>query len=153
MTATLARTAIAALALAATLAAQGSTAPRVNKDRSQLAVRGYDVVGYFTDARPVAGRPEFEYQWLGARWRFESAEHRDLFVKSPEKYAPRYGGFCAWAVSRNYTAPIDPRAWAIVDGRLYLNYSLDVQDTWSTDRAGNIAKADANWPALSHTSK
>ena len=153
MTTALARTAIAALALAATLSAQGSPAPRVNKDRSEVAVRGYDVVAYFTDARPVEGRPEFEHQWQGARWRFDSAAHREVFAKSPERYAPQYGGFCAWAVSRNYTAPIDPQAWAIVDGRLFLNYSLGVQDTWSKDRAGNIAKADGNWPALSRTNK
>jgi hypothetical protein len=153
MTAILARTALAAVALTATLSAQTSPAPRINKDRTLVALRGYDVVAYFTDAKPVAGRAEFEHRWQGARWRFDTAEHRDLFAAAPEKYAPQYGGFCAWAVSRNYTAPVDPKAWTIVNGRLYLNYSLDVQDTWSQDRAGNIAKADANWPALSHTNK
>ena len=142
-----------ALALAATLAAQGSAAPRVNKDRSNLAVRGYDVVAYFTEGKPVPGRAEFEYAWQNAKWRFDSAAHRDLFARTPEKYAPQYGGFCAWAVSQNYTAPIDPKAWTVVDGRLFLNYSLGVQDTWSRERATNISKADGNWPALSHTRK
>ena len=141
------------LTLAATLAAQGSAAPRINKDRSDVAVRGYDVVAYFTDGRPVPGRAEFEYAWQNATWRFDSAAHRDLFAKTPDKYAPQYGGFCAWAVSQNYTAPIDPKAWTIVDGRLFLNYSLKVQDTWSRERTTNIVKADGYWPALSHTKK
>ena len=112
------------------------------------AIRGYDPVAYFTEGRPVKGRKAHRAEWMGAKWSFASAENRKLFEADPEKYAPRYGGYCAWAVSRGYTASIDPDAWSIVDGALYLNYSLGVRSQWSQDAPGNIAKADANWPKL-----
>ncbi|HEX4823901.1 MAG TPA: YHS domain-containing (seleno)protein [Candidatus Polarisedimenticolaceae bacterium] len=113
-----------------------------------VAIEGYDTVAYFTDSKPVEGKKEFQTTWNGATWRFVSAEHRDLFVKEPAKYAPQYGGYCAWAVAQNDTAGIDPKAWTIVDGRLYLNYSLDIQKKWSADVPGNIKKGDTNWPHL-----
>lgn len=113
-----------------------------------LAIKGYDPVAYFTDGRPVEGDSDFEFEWRDATWRFASAAHRDLFAADPEKYAPQYGGYCAWAVSQNKKASIDPDAWRIVDGKLYLNYSLKVQRTWETDIPGFIQKADANWPEL-----
>ena len=112
------------------------------------AIRGYDPVAYFTEGRPVKGRKAHRAEWMGATWSFASAENRKRFEADPEKYAPRYGGYCAWAVSRGYTASIDPDAWSIVDGALYLNYSLGVRSQWSQDAPGNIAKADANWPKL-----
>lgn len=113
-----------------------------------LAIDGYDPVAYFVDGKPVEGRKEFSWSWNGATWRFASAEHRDLFVAAPEKYAPQYGGYCAWAVSQGYTAGIDPDAWTVRDGKLYLNYDLDVQKKWLADPDGLIAKGDANWPKL-----
>jgi hypothetical protein len=122
---------------------------RLNTGRGGLVVAGYDVVAYFTDGRPVRGVPEHEMVWKGARWRFASREHRDLFARSPERYAPQYGGFCAYAVSRNYTATIDPEAWFIVEGRLFLNYSTGVRERWLAERDLNIKRGDANWPALS----
>jgi YHS domain-containing protein len=113
-----------------------------------VAIKGYDPVAYFTDGVPVEGKKEFEYRWMNAVWRFASAAHRDAFKAMPERYAPAYGGYCAWAVAQGDTASIDPAAWKIVDGRLYLNYSKKVQQTWAEDIAGNITKADANWPKL-----
>lgn len=113
-----------------------------------LALKGYDPVAYFTDGKPVEGSSDFEMKWQGATWRFASAAHRDAFAREPERYAPQYGGFCAWAVSQGKTAPIDPDAWRIVDGKLYLNYSSSVQQTWEQDVPGNIKAADANWPKL-----
>ena len=95
------------------------------------AVRGYDVVAYFTQGRPVEGERKFIHKWMGTEWRFASAKHRDLFAENPEKYAPQYGGWCAWAVSQGYTASVDPEAWRIVDGKLYLNYSKSVQALWN----------------------
>jgi hypothetical protein len=85
---------------------------------------------------------------MGATWRFASAEHRDLFAKSPGKYAPQYGGYCAYAVANGKTADIDPAAWTVRDGRLFLNYDADVQKKWLADPDGYIAKADANWPKM-----
>ena len=112
------------------------------------AIRGYDPVAYHTDGKPVAGKRAHRVEWKGATWSFASAGNKALFEGDPEKYAPRYGGYCAWAVSQGYTASIDPDAWSIVDGKLYLNYSLGVRDQWSQDIPGNIAKGDVNWPKL-----
>ena len=124
---------------------QVSTKPVFAEDG--IAIRGTDPVAYFKESKAVQGSSEFEYEWMGVKWQFSSAENRDLFASNPEEYAPQYGGYCAWAVSQGYTASIDPQAWKIVDGKLYLNYSQDVQKRWSKDIPGNIAKADANWEA------
>ena len=113
-----------------------------------VAIEGTDPVAYFREGRPVEGSSEHEHEWMGAVWRFASPENRDAFAADPEKYAPQYGGWCAWAVAHGYTAKIDPEAWRIVDGKLYLNYSKDVQTQWSADIPGYIAKGDANWPQL-----
>ena len=114
-----------------------------------VAIRGSDPVAYFTDGRPVEGRPEFAATLDGATWRFASAEHKAAFEADPARFTPQYGGYCAWAVSaKNEAYPIDPSAWKIVDGKLYLNYSQDVQKDWSQDVPGHIAKADENWPGL-----
>jgi len=139
--------ALVAIALAAGSAAHALSP--VNKTLlGGLAVDGYDPVAYFTDGKPVEGSKEFTLDWNGATWRFASAAHRDEFRQAPEKYAPQYGGYCAWAVSQNYTADSDPEAWTIVDGKLYLNYNRKVMATWQQDVPGNVTKADGNWPKL-----
>jgi len=120
----------------------------VNTTFTGVAIKGYDPVAYFIASKPIKGSSDFAYDWNGAEWRFESAANRDLFKADPVKYAPQYGGYCAWAVSRGYTAGIDPDAWKIVNHRLYLNYSTKVQAQWSADIPGNIAKAEENWPKL-----
>jgi YHS domain-containing protein len=117
-------------------------------DDQGLAIRGTDPVAYFTQGRPIAGISKFTYTWNNATWRFASAENRQLFAANPQRYAPQYGGFCAWAVSQGYTASIDPNAWKIVDGKLYLNYSKGVQRQWDRDIPGHISKANANWPGV-----
>lgn len=137
-------------------AASGETAKADSSDaievryfeKGGLAIRGYDPVAYFTDSAPVAGSGEFTHEWGNATWQFASAENRDLFAADPEKYAPQYGGFCAWAVSQGYTADVDPEAWRVVDGKLYLNYSKGVQKRWEKDIPGNINKANNNWPGV-----
>jgi len=120
----------------------------INVNAEGVALKGYDPVAYFTDGVPVKGNKEFQYEWYGAKWLFSSREHLVMFQENPEKYAPRYGGYCAYAVSRKTTADIDPEAWAIVDGKLYLNLNKDVQTIWNKDRPGYINKADQNWPKL-----
>ena len=112
-----------------------------------LAIKGYDPVAFHKDGKPVKGSSKYEHQWKDAKWRFASAENRDLFKANPENYAPKYGGYCAWAVAQGSTASVDPKnAWKIVDGKLYLNYNTDIQNKWAKDIPGNIKKADANWP-------
>jgi YHS domain-containing protein len=140
---------LAVVALALVAATASLSAQRINTDRGRLAVKGYDVVAYFVDGRAVEGTQAFEHEVGGARYRFASAANRDRFASDPQRYVPQYGGFCAWAVSRGYTADTDPLAWKIVDGRLFLNYDRRVQRTWEGDVSGNVKKADGNWPALS----
>jgi hypothetical protein len=116
--------------------------------RGGVAIKGADPVAYFTEGKPVIGQKKFESEWKGARWRFASAQNRDMFVADPEKFAPQYGGYCSYAVSQGYTAKIDTDAWAIVDGNLYLNYSTGVLRLWETDIPGHIASANKNWPSV-----
>ncbi len=124
-------------------------AGKVYKSRlGGVAIDGMDTVAYFLEKRPVKGSKEFTHDWSGATWRFASAANRDKFAAEPEKYAPQYGGFCAWAVAQGYTASTEPETFAIVDGRLYLNYSMSVKAQWETDIPGHITKADANWPGI-----
>ena len=120
----------------------------VNKNRGGVAIKGYDPVAYFEEGEAVEGTDEFEHEWQGATWRFSSATHRDLFAADPEKYSPQYGGYCAYAVSQGSAADIDPHAWTVVEGRLYLNLNRQVQRIWSQDISGNIQKADTLWPAV-----
>ena len=120
----------------------------VNTTFLGVAIKGYDPVAYFTDGRPEKGDSDYACEWNVAEWRFASAAHRDLFKADPAKYAPQFGGYCAWAVGHNYTADIDPEAWKIVDGKLYLNYNKDVQGKWSQDIPGYIQKGNENWPNL-----
>lgn len=116
---------------------------------SNKAVDGYDVVAYFTQGEPVQGDSDWQVEYQGADWYFSSKENLALFKADPEKYVPQYGGYCAWAVSaKNDFAPADPNQWAIVDGKLYLNYDAEVKAWWDDDQAGHIVQADKNWPQL-----
>lgn len=140
---------IAATAALLLLTGGSLLAQRVNQSWTGVGAKGYDVVAYFTDQAAVKGTTQFEHVHGGVTYRFASAAHREAFAREPERYLPQFGGFCAWAVSRNYTADVDPTAWRVVDGKLYLNYNASVQTKWAEDVTGNIAKGQANWPALS----
>lgn len=120
----------------------------VNTNWRGLAIKGYDTVAYFEVGKAQKGSGDHELEWEGATWRFLNASHKAKFAANPEKYVPQYGGYCAWAVSNNYTAPVDPEAWKIVEGKLYLNYNLKVQANWEKEMAENIRKADGFWPEL-----
>jgi YHS domain-containing protein len=113
-----------------------------------VAINGYDPVAYFTEKKPVAGKADITHSWKGTTWRFASAQNRDAFKAAPEKYAPQYGGYCAYAVAKGYTAKTDPQAWRVVDDKLYLNYSKSVQSTWEKDIPGYIRSGNKNWPAV-----
>ncbi len=115
---------------------------------ADLAVGGYDTVAYHTQRVPVPGNPAFRVGWKGAEWRFASAENRDLFVKEPEKYAPQFGGYCAFAVAYGSTAAGDPRVFTLANGKLYLNLNQSVQSTWARDRDNLINRAQDNWPKV-----
>ncbi len=116
---------------------------------SGLALDGYDTVAFFTQGRPVRGEARFETAWQGARWRFSTQDHLNQFLAEPARFAPQYGGYCAWAVgAQNALAPGDARYWRIVDGKLYVNYDAGVQRQWVRDIPGFILAADRNWPAI-----
>ncbi len=116
--------------------------------KDSVAVRGYDVVAYFTQSAPVKGNSEFVHGWKGAKWYFVNRENQEAFKASPEKYAPQYGGYCAYGTAGGYKAPSDPDAWTISDGKLYLNYNKKVMDNWRKDQANFIDKANKNWPTV-----
>lgn len=113
-----------------------------------IALQGYDPVAYFTDGKPVSGVDAYTYQWHGVQWKFSSPEHQAQFAMEPEHYAPQYGGYCAFAVSRGTTADGDPHQWAIVNDKLYVNTNAFAMQLWNQDRSENIEAADVNWPLI-----
>lgn len=127
------------------LAGHGGEGVTLDTDENGLAIRGYDSVAYFTEGKATRGIDEHQYTWLDATWYFSSARNRALFVANPEKYAPLYGAFCALGVSVHQAVSVDPEAWTIVNGKLYLNYNLEYRDKWQQNKLQNIAKADAVW--------
>lgn len=115
-------------------------------ERDGLAIGGYDPVAYFADQKPVKGSPEFQATHRNSTFQFASSAHRDLFASDPAKFAPQYGGYCAYGMAKGYKAKIDPAAFTVVDGKLFLNYNDTVRAQWLSDISGYIRKADANWP-------
>jgi len=115
---------------------------------SGVAIRGADPVAFFTEGDAVTGSAEHALDWGEATWHFASSQNLEAFVNDPEAYAPQYGGYCAFALSRGSIATSVPEAWTIHEGKLYLNYSINVRQVWSEDIPGNIRKADANWPGV-----
>ncbi|HEV8515159.1 MAG TPA: YHS domain-containing (seleno)protein [Cyclobacteriaceae bacterium] len=112
------------------------------------AIRGYDPVAYFKEGKPLLGKKEFSTQWKGAQWSFSSKQNLEAFKSNPEKYAPQYGGYCAYGTSEGHKAPTQPDAFTIVNNKLYLNYNKDVKVEWSKNQKERIVKADQNWPAV-----
>lgn len=116
--------------------------------KNGIAINGYDPVAYFTDNMPVKGKEAFSFDWNGAKWQFSSDTNMALFKANPEKYAPQYGGFCAYGVSENHKSPTDPNAWTIVEEKLYLNYSPKVKELWTKDIPNRIKKANDYWSLI-----
>ena len=126
-----------------------SAEPEINTDgNGGPALGGFDAVSYFAASGPVEGKTDFATDWKGAKWQFSSAENLAAFKASPDKYAPQYGGYCAYAVSKGATAPGDPMAWTVDNDKLYLTFSKSVKKTWQTDIPGNVKLADGNWPKV-----
>ena len=117
----------------------------INVDSNDVAIRGYDPVAYFTDGKAIKGSTNFEYVWQGAHWRFASDAHRDLFRADPERYAPRYGGYCSMGLAMGEYSDTDPEAWTIVNGKLYLNKAKWVRDIWRKGAKAYIVTSEINW--------
>ncbi len=113
-----------------------------------IAIKGFDPVAYFTQNKAVEGKDSLTTNWSGSIWKFASKENLTLFTKNPEKYAPSYGGFCAYGASEKHLSPTDPNAWTIVNNKLYLNYNLKVKEIWIKDTTTRIISADNYWMTL-----
>jgi len=129
-------------------AAWAEKAPVYTSYFSNVAAGGYDVTAYFTEAKPVKGKKAFKTEYMGVDWHFSSRENLDKFTGNPDKYAPQYGGYCAWAVAQGDTASGDPLQWTVHDGKLYLNYNKKINNRWRADMEKFIADGDKNWPAV-----
>ena len=116
--------------------------------KSGVAIRGYDPVAYFKEGQAIEGKDQFVYNWNEAEWHFFNQLNLDSFKTNPQKFAPQYGGYCAYGMSEGHKAPTDPNAWTIVNGKLYFNYSLKVRELWRDKKEEKIETADKNWPAL-----
>jgi YHS domain-containing protein len=120
----------------------------INTGKGGPAIHGYDPVAYFNAGKPVQGQADLSYAWSGATWLFSSAANRQAFIDDPQRYAPQFGGFCAYAVSFAQFADVDPEAWTIRDGKLYLNYSKHIRDTWRPRADEFIGDAEQVWPDM-----
>jgi YHS domain-containing protein len=136
------------ITLGLAFSASAQTKTLLNLDKTGVAIQGYDPVAFFTDHHPMKGKPEFASKYDGATYQFASLADKDLFDKEPGKYEPAFGGYCAYGVSRDKLAPIDVEAFQIVDGKLLLQYSKGVRDSFNQDQKGNLTKANGNWPML-----
>lgn len=149
------RNAGAGLLLGFAVVTQALAAPPVNMlkggvfgGQSDTAILGYDPVAYFVDGKPEAGSDTFVYTWMGAKWKFASQAHLDLFKADPAKYAPQYGGYCAYGVAKDNLVTIEPDKFTVLNNKLYLNYSADVQEKWLKDPQGYIKTADSKFDTL-----
>ena len=112
------------------------------------AIRGYDAVAFHKQQKAVEGNKAFSYDWNGATWQFASEDHLALFKTDPGKYAPQYGGYCAYGTAEGHKAPTETGTWTISDGKLYFNYNNEVKELWMKDQDAYIKKADKLWPAV-----
>ena len=138
------RIAIAAVSLMSTAALAGDFF-----ETDGVALRGYDPVAYFVSSEPQKGQAQYSYEYKGSKFYFASEANRRAFMTTPDKYAPQFGGYCAFGTAQGYKVSTQPDAFAIVKDKLYLNYDKKVQGIWRQDVPGNIAKAEKNWPEVS----
>lgn len=132
-------------AMAMAPAAMADDSPVYTGTFSNDALQGYDAVAYFNQGQAVEGEKKFSTRYKGVEWKFSSLENLNAFISNPEKYAPQYGGHCAWAAAQGETAKGDAKHWKIVDGKLYLNYNGDIKSKWEADQSRLISQADAKW--------
>lgn len=142
------RTRLCALAAALLLPGMATAANPVNVDRSGVAIHGYDPVAYFTIGKPTMGKAEFNADSDGATYWFADASNMKAFQADPPRYTPQFGGFCAYGVAQGHKPDIDPTAFSIVDGKLYLNLDAGVKKRWLANVPGYIEQANKNWRDL-----
>jgi len=144
----------AILALAAQMvvaAEEKEMAVPINKTKDGVAIEGHDPVAYFEEGKAMKGKAEFKSEWMGATWMFTTAVRKNLFDKSPTKYAPQYGGYCAFGMTKGTKMGVDAAVWRIFESKLYLCSSKDSMTMFEKDTKGNISKADENWQRVIKT--
>ena len=143
------KTILHALAASVLLVSAASAADLVNvSGASNIAINGYDAVGFFTESKPVHGNPEITSTYQGATYLFASKDHKKLFDAEPAKYAPQCGGYCAFGVSVGALFPVDINTWKVDNGKLYFNLNPEIAKLFDKDLKGNVAKAEKNWPGI-----
>jgi YHS domain-containing protein len=135
---------LVSLAVSATVFSQTS---KFNNTKG-IAIGGYDVVAYFSQKKATEGSSKYTFDWDGSKWQFSSPANLDSFKLSPEKYAPQFGGYCAYGCSESHLAPTDPEAFTILDNKLYLNYNKKVKEMWIKDTNNRIRLATEYWSTL-----
>lgn len=120
----------------------------INVSQENAVIQGYDAVAYFENSSAIKGNKDIQVKYNDAIYYFSSENNKAKFLKNPSQYEPQFGGFCAYGMSEGYKAPIDPKAFSIVDGKLFLNYNLDVKKDWTKKQAERIAKANKNWQKI-----
>ena len=139
------------LAAASVLAFAGSVFAAdidINADENDIALHGYDPVSYFTAGEPAKGSYEYTATYKNAIFKFSTADNRDSFRADPARFAPQFGGFCAFGTAMEKKFDGDPNAWKVVNNKLYLNLNKDVQKRWLTDVPGYITTANSAWPQI-----
>jgi YHS domain-containing protein len=130
------------------------TAIQVHAQQSEIfapggkAIKGYDPVAFFKESKPVKGSDKFQYKWKDATWFFSTSENLEAFKADPEKYAPQYGGYCAYGTSQGHKAPTQTDTWTVLNDKLYFNYNDKVKELWTKDQANLIKVADEKWPEV-----
>ncbi|WP_420602351.1 YHS domain-containing (seleno)protein [Flagellimonas sp.] len=112
---------------------------------SNQAINGYDPVAYFTHNEAVLGNETYTYDWNNAKWNFSSEENKQLFTENPEKYAPQFGGYCAFAISKGFTANSSPDSFELINDKLYLFDNEDVKLSWKENLEENLRVSEENW--------
>ncbi|MEM9140410.1 MAG: YHS domain-containing (seleno)protein [Pseudomonadota bacterium] len=139
---------MAAAAMVPALSARAADKPEIYTDMQGRALKGYDAVGYHVQRKPILGEDAFRVDWKDAIWLFATPANRDRFLNDPERWAPQYGGYCAWAIAKGWTRPINPKIYRIFDDKLYLNLNMKVHKEWLGSRHTFIAEADERWPGV-----
>ena len=147
------KTIITLALLLASILTQAASEINTRGSKDGTAIEGYDTVAYFTESKAVKGNRDFKHRWKDANWYFSSQENLELFKDDPEKYAPQYGGYCAYAVAKNDLAKIDPNQFTVLNDKLYLNYNKRINRKWNRKRDEYIADANDNWPSVLNRGK
>lgn len=147
-------TVLASLALAGSAPAwaadEVNTTSGLTAAGAPLALHGHDPVAYFTAGKPIEGSAALAAVHEGATYYFASQQNLDAFEANPGKYAPAFGGFCAYGVSVGKKFDGDPRFWTISGDKLYLNLNQEIADKFNENVPGAVAKAEKNWQSIEH---